>query len=122
MMKDVIDLEEKFALFGDHWSPRIVSESNGQQIKLAKVKGEFVWHDHKDEDELFFVVKGKLFIDLEDKTLELNEGQMTVIPRGVTHRPRTGGEECWIMLIEPTSTKHTGDVDSDLTKNEQQYL
>jgi len=117
-----INLKDKFNKFEEHWSPKIIGECNGQLIKIAKVKGEFVWHDHAHEDELFYVVKGTLFIDLEEKTMELNEGEMTVIQKGVRHRPRTDNEEAWIMLIEPKSTKHTGDVQSDLTNNEQAQI
>jgi mannose-6-phosphate isomerase-like protein (cupin superfamily) len=113
-MMDVINLTHKFGLFNDHWSPKIVGEMNGQQIKLAKVKGEFVWHDHKDEDELFFVVKGKLKIEFRDKTVELNEGEMLIVPKGVEHKPMAE-EEVLLMLIEPKNTKHTGDVKHELT-------
>ena len=116
-----IDILEKFDLFNDYWNPRIIGESNGQLIKIAKVKGEFVWHDHKDQDELFYVVKGRLFIDLESETIDLKEGQMTIIRRGTKHRPRTK-EECWIMLVEPESTKHTGDIESEITNNEQEFI
>lgn len=111
---EVISLEQKFGLFSDHWSPKIVGELNGQQVKLAKVKGEFVWHDHQDEDELFFVVKGKLKIAFVDKTLEINAGEMLIVPRGVQHKP-IAEEEVLLMLFEPADTKHTGDVQSALT-------
>lgn len=111
---EIIDLSQKFSLFNDHWSPKIVGEMNGQEIKLAKVKGEFVWHDHKDEDELFFVVKGTLKIELRDRTIEINEGQMLIVPKGVEHKP-VAEEEVLLMLIEPKDTKHTGDVQHTLT-------
>lgn len=117
-----ISLSEKFKLFSDHWSPRIIAECNEQLVKIAKVSGQFVWHDHKDEDELFFVVKGTLFIDLEDKTLELNAGDLTVIPKGVRHRPWTKSKEVRIMLFEPKTTKHTGESVSELTQNSDIYI
>jgi mannose-6-phosphate isomerase-like protein (cupin superfamily) len=119
---EAIRLKEKYALFDEHWTPHIIGECNGQFVKIAKVKGKFVWHDHQGEDELFYVVKGQLIIDLENHSIELNEGEMTIIPKGVKHRPRTEGKETWIMLMEPKSTKHTGDVDSELTKNQNRYL
>ncbi|MGD8781636.1 MAG: cupin domain-containing protein [Ignavibacteria bacterium] len=110
-----IKLEEKFALFTEHWTPKIISELNDQYIKLAKVKGEFVWHNHKDEDELFFIIKGKLLMKFRDKEIELNEGKMIVVPKGVDHMP-VAEKECRVMLIEPKSTKHTGEVKHKLTK------
>ncbi len=109
-----INVLQKFNLFNDHWSPKIIGELNGQAIKLAKVQGEFVWHDHKEEDELFFIVKGKLRIEFRDKAIELNEGEMLIVPKGVEHRP-VAEEETWIMLFEPVATKHTGDVKHALT-------
>lgn len=111
---EVISLADKFALFTDHWSPKIVGELNGQEIKLAKVKGEFVWHSHKDEDELFFVVKGKLTIEFAGKSVEINEGEMLIVPKGVEHKP-IAVEEVLLMLFEPKDIKHTGEVKSDLT-------
>jgi mannose-6-phosphate isomerase-like protein (cupin superfamily) len=112
---DVINLNEKFNLFNEHWTPKLLGELNGQSVKIAKVKGEFVWHNHKNEDELFFIIKGTLKIELQDETLTLNEGEMTIIPRGVEHRP-VAVEEVWLMLFEPSDTKHTGNVDHELTK------
>jgi mannose-6-phosphate isomerase-like protein (cupin superfamily) len=112
---DVINLNEKFNLFNEHWTPKLLGELNGQSVKIAKVKGEFVWHNHKNEDELFFIIKGTLKIELKNKTITLNEGEMTIIPRGVEHRP-VAEEEVWLMLFEPSDTKHTGNVDHELTK------
>ena len=112
---DVINLNEKFNLFNEHWTPKLLGELNGQSVKIAKVKGEFVWHNHKNEDELFFIIKGTLKIELKNKTITLNEGEMTIIPRGVEHRP-VAVEEVWLMLFEPSDTKHTGNVDHELTK------
>jgi len=111
---EAINIMQKFSLFNDHWSPKIIGDLNGQQVKLAKVKGEFVWHDHKDEDELFFIFKGKLKIEFRDKMVELNEGDMLIVPRGVEHRP-IAEDEVLLMLFEPAATKHTGDVKHELT-------
>ena len=111
---EAINIMQKFSLFNDHWSPKIIGDLNGQQVKLAKVKGEFVWHDHKDEDELFFIFKGKLKIEFRDKVVELNPGEMLIVPRGVEHRP-IAEEEVLLMLFEPAATKHTGDVKHELT-------
>src|SRR4249919_2083623 len=104
-----VNLLKKFDLFNDRWSPKIIAELNGQAVKLAKVKGEFVWHDHKEEDEMFFIVKGKLKIEFRDRLIELNEGEMLVVPKGVEHKP-IAEEETWVMLFEPMATKHTGEV------------
>lgn len=110
----VINLNEKFGLFKDQWSPKIIGELNGQEVKIAKVQGEFVWHDHEHEDELFFVIKGTLQIEFRDRTETIKEGEMIVVPKGVEHKP-IAEEEVWIMLFEPANIKHTGEVDHDLT-------
>ena len=110
-----INLTEKFTQFSDHWHPRVVGELNGQLVKIAKVKGEFVWHQHENEDELFMVIKGKLFIDFKDKTVEINEGEMIVVPRGVQHRP-WAEEEVHIMLFEPAATVNTGEIENEFTR------
>jgi mannose-6-phosphate isomerase-like protein (cupin superfamily) len=109
-----INIGDKFDLFKDYWSPKIIAELNGQDIKLAKVKGEFVWHNHKNEDELFFIVKGTLKIKFSNKIIELNEGEMLIVPKGIEHKP-IAEEEVWLLLFEPSNTKHTGEVKSDLT-------
>ena len=83
----VVNVKEKFGLFSEHWSPRIIGELNGQDVKIAKVKGEFIWHNHKEEDELFYIIKGSLKIDFEDGIRTLNEGDMLIIPKGVEHKP-----------------------------------
>ena len=117
-----INLQEKFALFNDYWSPRILTEVNDQYVKIAKVKDDFVWHEHENEDELFFVVKGCLLIDLrEAPSVELHPGEMTVIPKKTQHRPRAL-EETWILLFEPKDTQHTGDVKNDITNNKQKFI
>lgn len=109
-----VNLAEKFALFNEHWSPKIVGEANGHYIKLAKVQGEFVWHQHDDEDEVFLVVKGVLTIQFRDHEVHLHEGELLVVPRGVEHRT-AATEETHVVLIEPKSTAHTGDIQSDMT-------
>jgi len=114
MIMEAIKLNEKFELINDLWKPRVIAELNGQQVKIAKVKGEFVWHDHKNEDELFFIIKGILKMCFRDKTVEVNAGEMIVVPKGVEHKP-VAEEEVWMMLFEPNNIKHTGDVISDLT-------
>ena len=111
---NVINLDQKFSLFQDQWAPKVVAELNGQEVKLAKVEGEFVWHDHEDEDELFFVVKGELIIEFRDRTEVIKAGEMIVVPRGVEHKP-IAKEEVWIMLFEPAQIKHTGEVEHELT-------
>ncbi|MEM9837280.1 MAG: cupin domain-containing protein [Bacteroidota bacterium] len=112
-----INILQKFELFSDHWSPKVISELNGQEIKLAKVQGEFVWHDHQDEDELFLIYRGTLYLDFRNgQTVELKPGEFYVVPKGVEHRPRTkDDEEVWLLLLEPKGIKHTGEVDSKLT-------
>ncbi|HFA47739.1 MAG TPA: cupin domain-containing protein [Bacteroidetes bacterium] len=116
-----INIKEKFKLFDDHWSPKVIGELNGQQVKIAKVKGEFVWHDHKGEDELFYIIKGTLKIAFRDKTVELKEGEMLIVPKGVEHKP-VAEEEVWLMLLEPANIKHTGDVKHELTVEECEWL
>lgn len=116
-----INLSEKLGLFSEHWSPKIIAELNGQQVKLAKLQGEFVWHQHEAEDELFLVLKGRLFMDFRDRTVELQPGELIVVPRGVEHRPR-GEEEVHILLFEPASTLNTGDVENERTKRELDRL
>jgi mannose-6-phosphate isomerase-like protein (cupin superfamily) len=112
-----INLAEKLTRFDDRWNPRIIADLNDSDVKLVKVQGEFVWHHHADEDELFFVLRGTLTIELRDGAVRLGPGEMVVIPRGVEHRP-VAAEEVHLMLIEPKSTRHTGDVESELTVHE----
>jgi mannose-6-phosphate isomerase-like protein (cupin superfamily) len=110
----VINIQEKFALFSDHWSPKKVGELNGQQILLAKIKGEFVFHQHDDEDELFMVIKGSLDIELKNEIVTLQEGEFYIVPKGVAHKP-IAKEEVYLLLFEPLTTKHTGDIIADIT-------
>lgn len=116
-----INIQEKFNLFTDHWSPKIIGELNGQHVKVAKVKGEFVWHDHANEDELFLIIKGTLKIEFRDKTVELKEGEMLIVPKGVEHKP-IAEEEVWLLLFEPAATKHTGDVKHEMTVEECEFI
>ncbi len=111
-----VNLAKKFSLFTDHWNPRIAGELNGQQVKLAKLKGPFVWHSHEHEDELFFVVKGSLKIEFRDKKIEINESEFLILPKGVEHKP-VAEEEVWVMLFEPASTLNTGDTNNQFTKS-----
>lgn len=116
-----INLAEKFSLFTDYYNPRIVAELNNQHVKLAKLKGEFVWHKHDVEDELFLVIKGKLLMELRDKTIEINEGEFFIVPHGVEHKP-VAPEETHILLFEPASTLNTGDVENEMTKKKLEKI
>lgn len=118
-----INIQEKFAKIEKVWTPYIIGELNGQQVKLCKLKDEFVWHSHKDEDELFMVFKGTLLIDFRDgKTVKIEEGEIIIIPKGVEHRPHTNGEIVFNLLFEPKSTQHTGEIESDLTVSKQDWI
>jgi len=112
---DKISLEDKFSLFEEQWSPRIVAESNGQLVKLAKGSGELVWHSHENEDELFLVIKGKLTLKLRDREIALEPGEMFVVPKGVEHCP-LAEPDTHFMMIEPASTQHTGTSKTDATR------
>jgi mannose-6-phosphate isomerase-like protein (cupin superfamily) len=116
-----IDLAEKFSRFSDHWSPKIVAELNGQQVKLVKFQGEFVWHSHANEDELFFVVRGAFRMEFRDRSVELREGEMLVVPRGVEHRPVAREEVC-VMLFEPAATVNTGNAGGERTVTQLERL
>lgn len=109
-----VNVKEKFAQIDAYWSPRIVAELNGQHVKLAKLKGEFVWHKHLDADELFFVISGRLTIELRDTNIDLGAGEFFVVPSGVEHRP-VAHEEVHLMLFEPVGTLNTGDAGGDRT-------
>lgn len=111
-----INLQEKYTQINEHWSPKIIGELNGQYVKLAKIKGDFIWHHHDDEDELFMVIKGILYMDFRDRTEVIKEGEIIIVPKGVEHRPRTEDEEVQIMLFEPMSTLNTGAVKNERTK------
>ena len=109
-----INLKEKLAKFSDHWSPKIIAEMNDYQIKLVKIKGDFVWHNHEDTDEVFIVIEGKMNIEFKNEIVELNEGEMYVVPKGVEHKPFSE-TECKIMLVEPRGVVNTGNTEDELT-------
>lgn len=110
----VVNINQKFGLFQDQWSPKKIGELNGQQILLAKIKGEFIFHKHDNEDELFLVQKGILEMHLRDEIITINEGEFYIVPKGVEHKP-VAKEEVHILLFQPLSTKHTGDIVADIT-------
>lgn len=116
-----VNLLKKFQLFNEHWTPKTIGELNGQTVKIAKVKEEFVWHKHLHEDELFMVVKGSLTIRLEKEEVHLNKGELYIVPKGVQHCP-FAEEECWILLFEPQQTKHTGETKYTLTKDKSEWI
>jgi mannose-6-phosphate isomerase-like protein (cupin superfamily) len=110
-----VNLAEKFSLFNDYCNPRIIGELNNQHVKAVKLKGEFVWHKHDHEDELFLVIKGNFNMELRDKTITVNEGEFFIVPRGIEHKP-VAEEEVHIILFEPATTLNTGDVENELTR------
>lgn len=116
-----IDLREKLGLFDEHWTPKIIAEMNDYQFKLVKIQGEFVWHDQGDTDEVFIVLEGSMRIEFEDRTIELSEGQMLVVPKGVRHKP-VADSECKVMLVEPRGVVNTGEADSDLTAPNDEWI
>lgn len=111
---DKINLLQKFSLFTDHYHPRIVADLNDHEIKVVKLRGDFVWHHHEDVDELFLVVRGRLRMGLPTGDVELSAGEIIVVPKGVEHKP-SAEEECWIVLIEPRGTLNTGNVGGERT-------
>lgn len=114
MADDIVDLDAKFELFSEHWSPKLVARLNDYEVKLVRIKGEFVWHSHEDTDELFLVLDGALTIQLRDRDVVLGPGQLYVVPRGVEHCPRAEGE-VKALLLEPAGVVNTGDAGGDLT-------
>ncbi len=116
-----VNLAQKFSLFDEYWSPKIVGELNGQVVKIAKLKGEFLWHHHEAEDELFLVVKGRMVINLRDQDVTLEEGEFFIVPRGVEHKP-VAEEEAHILMFEPESTWNTGNVQSERTVEEPETI
>ena len=111
-----VNVEQKLSLFADYWNPRVVGELNGQHVKLVKFQGEFVWHKHDNEDEMFFVVKGQFKMEFRERTVELKENEFLIAPKGVEHRP-VAEQEVSVMLFEPSTTLNTGDTESELTKH-----
>lgn len=116
-----VNLAEKFELITEYWSPKIAGELNGQQVKLVKFKGPFVWHHHENEDEMFYVFKGSFIMELRDKNIPLAEGDFLIVPKGAEHRPNAV-EEVWVMLFEPTATLNTGNTKNEFTKNEPEII
>jgi len=116
-MMEKVNLAQKFAQIHEYWKPYIAGELNGQLVKLDELKGEFIWHHHEHEDEMFLVVKGRFRMEFRDRQVWLEEGEFIVVPRGVEHRP-VADEEAWIMLFEPTSTLNTGNIENERTLRE----
>ena len=112
-----INIEEKLALFSEHWKPKIVGTLNGQHVKLVKFKGAFIWHKHDNEDELFYVLKGNFKMEYRDQTVTINENEFVIVPKGVEHRP-VADEEVSVMLFEPATTLNTGNTQNAFTVNE----
>lgn len=111
---DKINIQDKLSCFSDCWKPKIVGELNGQYVKLAKLKGEFIWHKHDNEDELFLVIDGILKIEFRDKTIELKKGEFLIVPKGIEHKP-IADKEVSIMLFEPVTTLNTGNISNEMT-------
>ncbi len=116
-----VNIDEKLSLFSEHWDPKIVGELNGQYVKLVKFMGEFVWHKHDTEDEMFYVLKGRFNMEYRDKTVEINENEFIIVPRGVEHKP-VAPEEVSVMLFEPITTLNTGDTRNEFTKENLQEI
>lgn len=116
-----VNISEKFSQFSDYYNPRIIGELNGQHVKAVKLKGEFVWHHHDLEDELFLVMQGKLRMEFRDKTVEINPGEFIIVPRGVEHKP-VAEDEVHILLFEPDSTLNTGNINNERTRTELEKL
>jgi mannose-6-phosphate isomerase-like protein (cupin superfamily) len=110
-----INVQEKFSKITEHWSPAIIGSLNNQDVKIAKIKGEFIWHSHENEDELFLVIKGWFDLQFRDKTVRLKEGEICIVPKGVEHRP-VAVEECQILMFEPQGTLNTGNITNERTK------
>jgi len=120
-MKEIepINIMNKFSLFNEEWTPKIIGELNNQQVKICKLKDDFVWHSHENEDELFMVFKGTLLIDFRDgRTVEIKKGEILIIPKGIEHRPHTNGEIVFNLLFEPKTTSHIGNVQTDVTNKQ----
>ena len=118
-----INIMKKFSLFEKKWTPQIIGELNEQYVKICKLKDDFVWHSHENEDELFMVFKGTLLMDFRDqRTVEVKEGEILIVPKGVEHRPHTNGEIVFNLLFEPKTTSHTGDVETEMTVKELDWI
>ena len=120
---DSVNIMEKFSLFTKEWTPKIIGELNGQYVKICKLKDDFVWHSHENEDELFMVFKGTLLMDFKDgRTVKVDEGEILIVPKGVEHRPHTNGEVVFNLLFEPKSTLHTGNVETPLAVKKLDWI
>ena len=118
-----INIMNKFSLFNEEWTPKIIGELNDQYVKLCKLKDDFVWHSHENEDELFMVFKGTLLMEFRDgRIVEIKEGEILIVPKGVEHRPHTNGDIVFNLLFEPKSTLHTGDVQSEQTVKDLDWI
>lgn len=117
----VVNLEKKFSSFKEHWNPKIIGELNGQVVKIARIKGEFIWHKHELEDEFFLVVRGYMQIKLRGEDVQINEGEFYIVPRGVEHKP-VADEETWILMFEPQSTLNTGNVVDERTQEDIEHI
>tara|TARA_Y100001970_G_scaffold166768_1_gene203992 strand:- start:1004 stop:1366 length:363 start_codon:yes stop_codon:yes gene_type:complete len=120
-MIETINLKQKLNKFSEHWSPKVIAEMNDYQFKLVKIQGEFIWHNHPDTDEVFIVLEGNMKIEFENDTIELNEGEMLVVPKGIQHKP-IADNECKIMLVEPRGVVNTGDAYSKLTADNNVWI
>ena len=121
MLPEKINFNKKYSKFSKHWSPRIIAEMNDYQFKLAKIKGEFVWHDHKDTDETFIVIDGEMILKFRDREVKLSKGEMYVVPKGVEHKP-CAENECKILVVEPRGVINTGESKCDLTIDEEMWV
>ena len=118
-----INLNNKFSLFEEKWTPKIIAELNNQYVKICKLQDDFIWHSHENEDELFMVIKGTLLIDFKyQETVEIKEGEIIIIPKGVEHRPRTNGQIVFNLLFEPKTTLHTGNTKSKITVENLKWI
>ncbi len=118
---DKVNIAQKLSLFNEYWKPKITGELNGQHVKLVKFKGEFVWHSHENEDEMFFVIKGSFTMQLRDKDIEINENEFIIIPKGTEHRP-VAKNEVHVMLFEPAETINTGNTSGELTVENPEFI
>ena len=116
-----INLKDKLSKFSDHWSPKVIAEMNNYQFKLVKIKDDFTWHSHEDTDEVFIVISGSMSIEFRDKIVNLEKGEMIVVPKGVEHKP-SAERECEIMVVEPRGVVNTGDSDSELTAENDVWI
>ncbi len=120
-MIEKVNINQKLSMFSDYWNPRVAGELNGQHVKLVKFKGEFVWHKHDHEDEMFFVISGSFKMELRDKIIELRENEFLIVPRGVEHRP-VAEEEVSVMLFEPATTLNTGNTEGEFTRHDLEKI